>query len=139
MISEPPAEMDVLEDDYRNARRTQERAEGIAHLPNITRARWYDWLGFVWMWFTLGLFLLGFKGYAIHVLLGGSVSLFLRLRLEVDGVPEGEIEPPLGEDEQEPGAYVPRWVGSEAKKAADAPSGPEGETSEAGEEPGQPT
>jgi len=144
MISEPPGELDVLEDDYRKAKGPQERAEGIAHLPNVARARWYDWLGFVWMWLTLGIFLLGFKGYALYILLGGSVWLFLQLRLEVDGVPEEEIQPPLDEDEQAPGAYVPRWVGSEAEQSDAADDSPATELpgeieSDPGEEPGQPT
>ena len=45
----------------------------------------------------------------------------------------------LGEDETEPGAYVPRWVGSEATEGDDAPAEQRGESSESGEEPGETT
>ena len=95
---------------------------GIKGLVNIRNNAWWDWLGFAWMWFWLSLFLIGFHAYAIYVFLGGSVSLYLTLRHDVDGTREEEIEPPLDEDEELAEAYVPRWVGSgsEPEKAGEA-------------------
>ena len=92
----------------------------ISRLGNISGTAWYDWVGFAWMWLLLAVFLLGFKAYALYVFLGGSVSLYLQLRLEVDGTLEEEIEPPLDEDEGPQDVHVPRWVGSKRSEDVEA-------------------
>jgi hypothetical protein len=64
------------------------------------------------MWFFLAVLLLGFKGYIIYLALGGTVSLYLHLRREVDGTHEDELT-----DEDEASTNAPgdrpaaRWVG----------------------------
>ena len=96
----------ILECSHDAVRRGQ---EGIRWFPNIKNAEWYDWLGFLWMWFFLNVFVLGFKGYALYVFLGGTASLYLHLRRDVDGTDEEEILLE-GEEEAVPEPQ-PRWVG----------------------------
>jgi len=121
LISRSPSEPDVLKDEYKNTDRVRREQEGIANIENIWRAPWYDWVGFGWMWLCLSLFLLGFKGYALYLFLGGTTSLYLHLRRDVDGTDEEEIYP---ESEEEGGGAEPRWVAEGAAPgAAGEPSG----------------
>jgi hypothetical protein len=83
--------------------------------------------------------MLGFTGYAIYILLGGTVSLYLQLRKEVDGADESEIYPPLEEDELDVSSEgtEPRWVGageSAPDEGSDAEP-PEQEDAEEAQEP----
>jgi hypothetical protein len=116
---QPKEEPDVLQDDYLTSERAQREANGIADLRNLNRTDWTTWGGFLWMWLCLSAFVLGFKGYALYLFLGGTVSLYLQLRREVDGTDEEEIYP---ESEQElaAGGGEPRWVGTPA--SPDAPA-----------------
>ncbi len=117
----PPA--DVLGNPAaRNHERVLREARGIAALQNIRHARWYDALGFLWMWLFLNLFLLGFKGYALYALLGGTLSVYVELRLDVDGTAEDQIGG-LPEAEAAGGEPSPRWVG--APESGDAAAGAE--------------
>jgi hypothetical protein len=107
----------VLQDPSLTPERVVREAQGIGNIDNLGRAEWTDWLGFLFMWLCLGAFLLGVKGYALYLFLGGTVSLYLHLRREVDGTSEEEIYP---ESEEEGAAgEEPRWVGAAEK--ADAP------------------
>ncbi|MHC4940643.1 MAG: hypothetical protein ACYTHK_17010 [Planctomycetota bacterium] len=112
-ISKPPPKVDTLEEPLRDDEAIRRRVRGIADLGNIGEVAWYDKPGFFWMWLLLSIFLLGFKGYAIYIFLGGSMSLYLLLRREVDGTHEDE----LAQLEDEEGARggegtgEARWVG----------------------------
>jgi len=123
-ISRPPQEVKVLKNEYANHQKTVRQRRGISDIRNVADARWYDQLGVFWMWLLLSIFMLCFRGYAIYVLLGGTVSLYLQLRSDVDGADESEIYPPLDQEELD---REPKWVGGdEATKTAEEPS-PEGE------------
>ncbi|MHC4223918.1 MAG: hypothetical protein ACYSUN_08010, partial [Planctomycetota bacterium] len=91
LIRKEPEEVSVLAKPHQNAPKTVREKEGISNLGNVRDAKWYDAIGFLWMWLLLSLFMLGFTGYAIYIFLGGTVSLYLQLRKEVDGADEGEI------------------------------------------------
>ncbi len=124
---EPPA--DVLANPAAsNHDRVLRDKRGIAALQNIRNASWYDALGFLWMWLFLNVFLLGFKGYALYALLGGTVSVYLELRRDVDGTAEDQIGG-LPEPEGATGEPEPRWVGPDspggAGDAPEASNGPE--------------
>jgi len=125
-ISTPTPEVDVLESATRDAERVQQRERGIADIRNIREVAWYDKPGFVWMWVCLGFFLLGFKGYALYIFLGGTMSLYLMLRREVDGTHEEELA--QIEDEEGGPAAQARWVGD--SESAPAPAKPESEADE---------
>ena len=83
-----------------------------------TKLKWWDSVGYGVTWFLLAVCGILFKGYAIYVFFGGSASLYLTLRREVDGTDEEEIF--LGEND--PGRPVPgdrgaaRWVGERFDK-----------------------
>ena len=130
-------EMGVLAEAARDNETVLREKAGIANIKNITEAPWYDTLGFAWMWILLSVFLMGFKGYAVYVFFGGTASIYLQLRQEIDGTEETEIYPPL-EDESEAGdGAEPRWVGTEAPAAdpePDAQPKPETTEEDAGEE-----
>jgi len=114
-VSRPPPDVGALQGPMRDHEQTRRRVRGIADIRNIASEdlAWYDKPGFFWMWLVLFVFLLGFKGYVIYLFLGGSMSLYLLLRREVDGTHEDELAQASedeegargGEDEQ------PRWVG----------------------------
>ncbi|MDH3590947.1 MAG: hypothetical protein OER88_03660, partial [Planctomycetota bacterium] len=77
------------------------------------------------MWLFTHIFLLGFKGYALYLFFGGTLSLYLQLRYEVDGTDEEEIDPHIDEDDDEgPDGSQPKWVG-------DAPAATEGDAAAA--------
>ncbi|MGQ0613190.1 MAG: hypothetical protein ACT4PV_05575 [Planctomycetaceae bacterium] len=112
-------------------RRTMEqRTRGIADLDNIRHAGVKDYVAFAWMWLFLSLFLLAFKAYALYVFLGGTASLYLILRRDVDGTDEEEVYLPDEEVSVPTPAEQPRWVGGE-KPADPGPGG-------AGASPGDP-
>ncbi|MHC4934530.1 MAG: hypothetical protein ACYTGV_20350 [Planctomycetota bacterium] len=139
LISKEPEEVSVLAKPHQNAPKTVREKEGISNLGNVRDARWYDAIGFLWMWLLLSLFMLGFTGYAIYVFLGGTVSLYLQLRKEVDGADESEIYPPPEEEELDVPTVgtEPRWVGEE-ESASEEPSDaepPEREDDEEAQEP----
>jgi len=118
---DPPA--DVLANPAaRNHERVLRESRGIAALQNIRNAPWYDAIGFLWMWLFLNLFLLGFKGYALYAILGGTVSIYVELRQDVDGTAEDQIAG-LPEPEAGAGEPDPRWVGP--SKSGDAGAGAE--------------
>jgi hypothetical protein len=114
LIARAPEEPDVLRDEYLNSDRARREAEGIGDLRNFNRADWKIKIGFFWMWLCLSAFLLGFKGYALYLFLGGTASLYLQLRREVDGTDEEEIYPE-SEEEMASLGEEPRWVGAEEK------------------------
>ncbi|MFQ5844268.1 MAG: hypothetical protein ACE5JG_04690 [Planctomycetota bacterium] len=130
----------ALSDRYRR------KAAGIAELDNIKEAEWYDWLGFAWMWLLLNAVLVAFKGYAVHVFLGGTGSLYLQLRREVDGTDESEIfleeeeaapeSPPPPEPPAEPELEVEPAVAADPGEAppSEEAAGPGGEEETAGGE-----
>jgi len=118
MISEPPGEVGHLEREYQTAESVRRRADGITDISNLREADWYDWLGFVWMWLTLGLFQLGFRGYALYVFLGGTAALYLQLRRDVDGTDERTIHPPLPEEQVFDATTTPKWVGGQGEAQA---------------------
>ncbi|MGH7163641.1 MAG: hypothetical protein ACREID_09160, partial [Planctomycetota bacterium] len=92
LISTSPNEdVDVLEQPYRGTETVQRKEKGITDVRNVREARWYDTLGFLWMCGLINAFLLAFNGYALYLFLGGTASLYLQLRREVDGTEEEEI------------------------------------------------
>jgi hypothetical protein len=114
MISQKPAEPDVLVDPFKKAERPLREEEGIADIRNIERASWTEYVGFFWMWLLLSAFKLGIRGYALYLFLGGTVSLYLQLRREVDGTEEEEIYPESEADAAPAGEA--RWVGTPPKE-----------------------
>lgn len=120
LIAKEPAKPDGVVDPAAKSERVQREAQGIGDLRNRSRAGWTDYVGFVWMWFLLSAFLLGIRGYALYLFLGGTVSLYLQLRREVDGTDEEEIYPENGEEASP--AAEPRWVGTQ-EKGATPPAG----------------
>ncbi len=114
LIAKDSGAPDAVEDTYRNSGREAREARGIGDLGNLARAEWTDYIGFLFMWFCLGAFQLGIKGYALYLVLGGTISLYLQLRREVDGTDEEEIYP---ESEADAGEEA-RWVGTQEKGAA---------------------
>lgn len=107
-ITKDPVRVDDRHRDaFAAASRVRKERAGIADLRNFSKARWYDQIGFFWMWLLLSVFLLGFKGYAIYAVFGGTVSLYLQLRRDVDGTDESDIYPP----DDEPLPADPKWVG----------------------------
>lgn len=123
LVSKEPRPVETLKDAYQNHEAVQREERGIADLQNIRNAKWYDTLGFLVMWFLLSLFLLGFRGYALYVFLGGTASLYLHLRQDVDGTDEQEVF--LEEEELPPPEETARWVGEGEAPAAGEPSGDE--------------
>ncbi len=119
LIAKEPGEPDVLQDPFKNAGRVEREARGIGDLDNVGRAEWTDYVGFLFMWFLLGAFKLGIKGYALYLFLGGTVSLYLQLRREVDGTDEEEIYPESEADASQ--GEEARWVGTQEKGAAPPP------------------
>jgi hypothetical protein len=115
-IRKPTPEVDVLESATREVGRVRQREEGIANIRNIREVAWYDKPGFFWMWVCLGFFLLGFKGYALYIFLGGTMSLYLMLRREVDGTHEDELAQ-IEDAEGEPAVHA-RWVGETGQPPA---------------------
>jgi len=114
LISQKPAEPEVLVDAFKKAERPQREEEGIADIRNIERADWTQYVGFFWMWLLLSAFKLGIRGYALYLFLGGTVSLYLQLRREVDGTEEEEIYPESEADAAPAGEA--RWVGTPPKE-----------------------
>lgn len=118
-VSKSPPEVNSLAEPTRNHERVQQEYSGIADWRNVRDASWADKIGFLGMWFFLAVLLLGFKGYVVYLLLGGTVSLYLMLRREVDGTHEDEL---TDEDEANTNAQgdrlSARWVGD--APAADA-------------------
>jgi hypothetical protein len=108
VVTREPESVTHLVNPYEKSSAVVRRKAGIGDIRNMREARWYDKVGFFWMWLMLGIFMLGFKGYAIYVLLGGTVSLYLQLRRAVDGAEESEIYPPA--EDEEFGAAEPKWV-----------------------------
>jgi hypothetical protein len=136
LVSYEKAMGDALDAPARDAPHVARWRAGIANIRNIKEAPWYDTLGFAWMWILLSAFLMGFKGYAVYVFFGGTASLYLQLRQEIDGTEETEIYPPL-EDEFESGEGVePRWTGEEPPAEEQEPKAEAAEGDE-GEEEGQ--
>jgi hypothetical protein len=113
LISRKPGEPDVLKDPFQEAERPRMEEEGIGNIRNIERATWTEYVGFLWMWLLLSAFLLGIRGYALYLFLGGTVSLYLQLRREVDGTEEEEIYPESEADAAPVGEA--RWVGTPAQ------------------------
>jgi len=113
-ISRPPPVVGHLEEPLRDHEAVRQRVRGIADLGNIRDVAWYDKPGFFWMWMLLSIFLLGFKGYAIYLFLGGSMSLYLLLRREVDGTHEDELAQLEEGDGPREGEGTARWVGEQA-------------------------
>ena len=54
--------------------RQARESQGISDLRNHDWATWPDYVGFLWMWFCLSAFLLGIKGYALYLFLGGAAG-----------------------------------------------------------------
>lgn len=125
LISQKPAEPEVLVDAFQKAERPQREAEGIADIRNIERAGWTEYVGFFWMWLLLSAFKLGIRGYALYLFLGGTVSLYLQLRREVDGTEEEEIYPESEADAAPVGEA--RWVGTPPKEEPPPSDGGGGE------------
>lgn len=119
---------DVIESPMRSERLAREKA-GIEDIRNIRDARGWDWIGFLWMWLWVNVFLVGFKGYALYLFLGGTASLYLQLRRDVDGTDEEEIFPE-SDEEWEAGTQgaEPKWVGETGK--AEEPAADQDEASE---------
>lgn len=131
LVSTEPAEVDgPLEWPYRNSPRATREAEGISNLRNFREARWWDWIGFLWMWLWINVFAYGFKGYALYFFLGGTASLYLQLRKDVDGTDEEEIYPASEEQWQ---AGAPKWVGG-GEAAGAGKEAPPAETPDAGQD-----
>lgn len=107
-VSKDPPTVKVLVNEYERSDVVQRQRNGITDIRNIKEASWYDMPGVFWMWLLLSFFLLCFKGYAIYVLFGGTVSLYLFLRGDVDGAAESEIYPP---EDEEPDVIAEKWVG----------------------------
>ncbi|MEM8883641.1 MAG: hypothetical protein AAGD14_06225 [Planctomycetota bacterium] len=128
-ISRPMPEVGSLDRPLAEHEGIQQRMRGIADLRNIGNAEvpWYDKPGFFWMWLMLGIFLLGFKGYAIYLFLGGTMSLYLLLRREVDGTHEDDLAA-IDEAEAPRDEAEARWVGEKKDEAADAPKADESGT-----------
>ena len=120
-VTKPPPPVDEeLEAAVRDHDRVSQEVRGIADLRNIRSEDlpWYDKPGFFWMWLCLGIFLLGIKGYAVYIFLGGTMSLYLMLRREVDGTHEDEL--PLTDEEEGAASEKARWSGDESNAAAEA-------------------
>ena len=117
-ISKDPEPVVVLEDEYLGSEGPTRRKEGIKNIRNIRDTSGWDWIGFFWMWALLNLFLLGFKGYALYFFLGGTTSLYLQLRHDVDGTAEEEIYPESEAELAAVTAEEPRWVGESAEEPA---------------------
>ncbi len=150
MVSQPPAPLHQLQGPYQSSPRVVREKEGITDIRNISDVSWDKWIGFVWMWLFTHIFLLGFKGFALYLFLGGTMSLYLQLRYEVDGTDEAEIDPHLDDDDALDGAAPPadgsgasggadgsnpKWVGDGDKPAGDgapkpAGDGPDGQTTD---------
>jgi hypothetical protein len=124
VVSEEPRSLNELQDPYERHEVTRRRQEGIANLHNIGNAPLYDKPGFFWMWLCLSVFLLGFKGYALYVFLGGTASLYLQLRHDVDGTDEEEVF--LEGGDAAPTEPEPRWVAEGGPAAGEAPPPPTG-------------
>ena len=122
LVAKDVEEPALLRDAYLNSDRARQEVEGVAEIRNIRRARWSEVVGFFWMWLLLSAFLLGIRGYAFYLFLGGTVSLYLQLRREVDGTDEEEIYPE-SETEAATGEEA-RWVGAPPK--GDAPPAGDG-------------
>lgn len=121
-IRKEPAQVRDLVRDYEDSAAVKRGREGIANLANVKDAHWSDKLGFVWMWALLNAFLLGFRGYALYIFLGGTVSLYLQLRQEVDQTDPEEIS--LEEEETSAGGPAePRWVGTPPQPPSPPPPG----------------
>lgn len=120
LIAKDPGEPDVLQNPFKNSERVEREARGISDLDNLGRAEWTDYIGFLFMWLLLGAFRLGIQGYALYLFLGGTVSLYLQLRREVDGTDEEEIYPESEADASP--AEEARWVGAQ-EKGAPPPAG----------------
>ncbi|HEX5138414.1 MAG TPA: hypothetical protein VFY93_15670 [Planctomycetota bacterium] len=127
LISQKPEEPSVLVDAFKKAERPQREEEGIADIRNIERADWTEYAGFFWMWLLLSAFKLGICGYALYLFLGGTVSLYLQLRREVDGTDEEEIYPESEADAAPAGEA--RWVGTPPKEEPPPAGGGGGEAS----------
>ncbi|MHC4956908.1 MAG: hypothetical protein ACYTGN_00935 [Planctomycetota bacterium] len=126
VVTREPESVTHLVNPYEKSSAVVRRKAGIGDIRNMRDARWYDKVGFFWMWLMLGIFMLGFKGYAIYVLLGGTVSLYLQLRRVVDGADEAEIYPPA--DDGDTGAAEPKWVAEpQPEQESEPESGPEKE------------
>jgi len=141
LIEKDPVPVEVLENAHRNMERRLQEQQGITNIRNLRGAGWEDWIGFLWMWLCLNLVLVGFKGYAVYVFLGGTASLYLQLRQEVDGTGPEEIHGL--EPETVPADTHPRWVEGEAPAEpaptgdgeADATDAPEPDTGAGDDEP----
>jgi len=113
----------VADQQERMSEKWTERVQGIGNLRNIDNAPWTDVVGFFAMWLFLSAFLLAFKGYALYLFLGGTASIYLLLRKEVDGTEEDEIFVP--ESAPAAAAAEPKWVGG-AKPEGVQPSPSDG-------------
>jgi hypothetical protein len=123
LVSTAPADVDpVIQPAYLDADRPSREQAGIRDPRNVREASWWDWIGFLWMCLWINVFVLGFKGYALYFFLGGTASIYLQLRKDVDGTDEEEIFP-ASEEEWEAGG--PKWVGGGGtpEAAKDAPAG----------------
>ncbi|MHC4952926.1 MAG: hypothetical protein ACYTGZ_03485 [Planctomycetota bacterium] len=115
-VSRPPPDVGgALATPTRENPTVKQRESGIGDIQNIREVSWYDKPGFFWMWLCLGVFLLGFKGYAIYIFLGGTMSLYLMLRREVDGTYEDEMA--QVEEAGDASGGEARWVGEESGAA----------------------
>lgn len=117
-VSRPPPVVSHLEEPLRDHEAVRQRVRGIADLGNIREVAWYDKAGFFWMWLVLSIFLLGFKGYAVYLFLGGTMSLYLLLRREVDGTHEDELAQLEDADAEPEGEETARWVGEQKEEPA---------------------
>jgi len=115
LIAQKPAEPDQLRDPYLESPRARLEAEGIGNVKNVRRTGWAEFVGFLWMWLCLSAFRLGIQGYALYLFLGGTVSLYLQLRRDVDGTEEEEIYPESEADAAPPATEEARWVGEQEK------------------------
>ena len=117
-VSKSPTVDDELEPAVRDSDLVRREVQGIARLRNIRSddLGWYDKPGFFWMYLCLGVFILGIKGYAVYILLGGTMSLYLMLRRDVDGTHEDEL--PVADDEEVAPGEQPRGVGKDDKQSA---------------------
>jgi hypothetical protein len=121
-VSRPPPRVGALEEPLRDHETVRRRVRGIADVRNIGEVAWYDQPGFIWMWILLSVFLLGFKGYVIYLFLGGSMSLYLLLRREVDGTHEDELAQSEEIEAPRDEADRARWVGKpEEETSAEEP------------------
>ena len=113
---------DSLEDAVQmESSRDAQRQAGIRDWRNVSNVGGGDKLGFLWMWLCLTALSMAFKGYVIYLFLGGSVSLYLMLRREVDGTHEDELgdgaEAATPEAESKSNDKA-RWVGGDPEKEA---------------------